>query len=392
MVEGIPGASASSGLVDRVKAILLRPKEEWPTIAADPSTPGDIATRYAIPLMIIGPVASFIGGQVFGYGALGFTYRPGMIAGLSSAVVSFVMALVMLVVVTLIADFLAPKFGGKANRRQAFKWIAFGATASWVGGIFGLVPSLGMLGLLAGLYSLYLLYTGATPVMKVPQDKAAGYTAVTVIAAVLLMLVATTVTAAVAGIFGGGAALMAGAIASSDEEVSGTLTVPGVGSIDTGRMEQAAERMEKMASGEIKPLAPSQLSPLLPGSIGAYARVAISSTAMGMGSQAEATYEAGDQRFDLRVIDMAAMGGLAGIASAMGVEHTEEDADGYERVYKDGDRMVTEEWSKSGSSGKYGVILGDRFMVEAEGDAGSIDELKAAVATVDAGKLQGLAG
>jgi hypothetical protein len=31
-------------------------------------------------------------------------------------------------------------------------------------------------------------------------------------------------------------------------------------------------------------------------------------------------------------------------------------------------------------------------MVEAEGDADSIDQLKAAVATIDAGKLAGLAG
>jgi hypothetical protein len=69
MVEGISSSPAPAGLIEKVKAILLKPKEEWPKIAADPSTPGDIATRFAIPLIAIGPVASFIGGQVFGYGA-----------------------------------------------------------------------------------------------------------------------------------------------------------------------------------------------------------------------------------------------------------------------------------------------------------------------------------
>jgi hypothetical protein len=201
--------------------------------------------------------------------------------------------------------------------------------------------------------------------------------------------VATLVTGIIVGAVGGTAALVAGA--GHDDEISGTLTIPGVGSIDTDRLEQAADRAEKMANGEIKPLTPSQLTPLLPASIGGYTRVATSSTSVGMGSQAEATYEAGDRRFDLRVIDMAAMGGLAGIASAMGVEHSEETADGYERIHKDGDRMVTERWSKSGSNGSYGVTVADRFMIEADGAATSIDELKAAVATVDAGELENLA-
>src|SRR5690242_19581235 len=164
MVEGISGSPAPAGLVERVKGILLKPKEEWPKIAVDPATPGDVVTRYAIPLIAIGPVASFIGGQLFGYSAFFVTYRPGLIAGLSSAIMSFIMAVVALLVVTFIAEVLAPKFGGEANRRQALKWVAYAATASWVGGIFGLVPSLGLLGLIAivaGLYSLYLLYLGA---------------------------------------------------------------------------------------------------------------------------------------------------------------------------------------------------------------------------------------
>src|SRR5688572_30456721 len=115
MVEGIPGSPPAAGLVEKVKAVLLRPKEEWPKIAADPSTPSDIVTRYAIPLIAIGPVASFIGGQVFGYSAWFVSYRPGLVAGLSSAIGTFVMSLIVLLAVTFIAEFLAPKFGGEAN-------------------------------------------------------------------------------------------------------------------------------------------------------------------------------------------------------------------------------------------------------------------------------------
>jgi hypothetical protein len=41
------------------------------------------------------------------------------------AIMTFVMSLVALLVVTFIAEFLAPKFGGEANRRQALKWVAY---------------------------------------------------------------------------------------------------------------------------------------------------------------------------------------------------------------------------------------------------------------------------
>lgn len=391
MVEGISGSPAPARLVDRVKAILLKPKEEWPRIAADPSTSGDVVTRYAIPLIAIGPLASFIGGQIFGYGAFGFSYRPGLIAGLTGAVVQFVVSLVALVVVTFVADFLAPKFGGEANRRQALKWVAFSSTAAWVAGVFGLIPSLGLIGSLLGLYSLYLLYLGATPMMKVPGDKAVGFTAVTVVVAIVAFWIASLLTAAVTAAVVGTAAI-GNSVAGSSGDLSGSVTIPGVGTIDADKMEETTRRMEQMANGEIQAVRPAQLSPLLPASIGSYARVATSSTSAGMGSQAEATYEAGNRRFNLRVVDMAAMGGLAGMASAMGVEHSEEDADGYERMFKDGDHMVTEKWSKSGSSGSYGVVVGDRFMIEADGQAASIDELKAAVATVDQDELEDLAG
>jgi hypothetical protein len=226
--------------------------------------------------------------------------------------------------------------------------------------------------------------------MKVPEDKALGFTAATVGAAILAMIVASAILASIVGVFAGGAALVGGTLGAND--ASGSVTIPGIGTIDADKIEQTSRRMEQMANGEIQAVKAAQLSPLLPASIGSYARVATSSTSAGMGSQAQATYEAGDRRFDLRVVDMAAIGGLAGIASAMGIEHSQEDANGYERVFKDGDHMVTEKWSKSGSNGSYGVVVGDRFMIEAEGQAASIDELKAAVATIDQGDLEDLAG
>ncbi len=47
-------------------------------------------------------------------------------------------------------------------------------TASYLSGIFGLVPALAISGIV-GPYSLYLFYVGATPVLAVSEDKAIGF-------------------------------------------------------------------------------------------------------------------------------------------------------------------------------------------------------------------------
>lgn len=374
-------------IVERAKAIILTPKEEWPKIALEAQDQGEILKGYVLPLAAIGPVATFIGGQVFGYGAFGFSYRPGIVAALITAIITYVLSIVAIYVLMLIADFLAPKFNGQSNRLAAFKLVAYSYTASWLAGVFGLIPSLGFFSLL-GLYSLYLLYTGATPMMKVPADKAGGYTVVTVICAIVLALIIAPITVAVSGLFGAGAMIAA----HDDSSASGTVTIPGVGAIDVGKAEQFGKQMEDAASGKTQPIEAAKLQDLLPAAIGPFQRTAMQTTAMGaMGSTAEGTYTAGDRSFTLRVADMSALGALAGLGSALGVAQSREDADGYERTQTVNGQMQTEAWNKTSSSGKFGHIVANRFMVEAEGSADSVDQLKAAVATVDQGDLTDLA-
>jgi hypothetical protein len=199
----LSGVDRSPSIVDRVKAIILTPKEEWPKITAESTPQGDILRSYVLPLAAIGPAASFIGGQVFGYGMFGFSYRPSLVWSLSSALVSYVLSIISVFVLAWIADLLAPKFDGQSNKLAAFKLVAYSYTAAWLAAIFGLIPSLGFFSLL-GLYSLYLLYTGATPLLKVPQDKAVGFTAVTILCAVVLALIVSPITAAITGLWAAG--------------------------------------------------------------------------------------------------------------------------------------------------------------------------------------------
>lgn len=385
-LSGIPGGETS--LVARAKAILLQPKEAWPTIAGETTTPGDIITRYAVPLAAIGPVAGFIGGQLFGISAVFVTIKPGLMAGLTGAITGFIIAIVNLIVLALVVDSLAPKFDGSANRTQAFKLCAYAMTAGWVGGIFGLFPALALLGLLASLYGIYLFYLGATPVMKVPEAKAGGFTAVTIVVMIVLYLVLGSVAASVTAMFGGGLASQIAAADDSDVEVN----IPGLGKIESDKLEEAGKQLEAASKGDARPVDTAALQALLPASVGGLPRTELESNTVGkMGTGVEATYSAGDKRIEVSILDSAGLGALAGIGAAMGMEQSHEDADGYERTTTEGGQLQIEEWDNKRSSGSYTRQIAGRFMVKAEGDAGSIDELKAVVAGIDAGKLGALA-
>ena len=381
----------SSSLIERCKNILLKPKEEWTRIDAEPATVGGLMTGWVVPLAAIGPVAGLIGGLVFGYGGFGVTWRPSVMGAVTTAVIGYVLALVSAFLLAKIIDALAPSFGGQKNPVQAMKVAAYSGTAAYLAGIFQLIPALAILGIL-GLYSLYLLYLGLPRLMKAPEDKAMGYTVVTVIVAIVLFVVVGAVTAALTN------ALTPRTVIGGDAgTLSGEVTVPGVGKVDMGKLQEASAKMEAAArrAETATPVDRQALAALLPASASGWTRTALessSASAGGMGgSQAEARYEANGQSVRLKVADLASAGAFAAMASAFKVETSREDDQGYEKSGLIDGRYTMEKWSKEGR-GSYGVLLGDRFLVEAEGNAPDIGTLKALVGAIDMGKLEGLAG
>ncbi|RSY46248.1 YIP1 family protein [Sphingomonas koreensis] len=385
--HGMTGET-SSNLIERIKNILLKPKEEWERIDAEPATVGGLMTGWVVPLAAIGPVAGLIGGLVFGYGGMfGITIRPSVTMAVTGAVISYLLALLCAWLFSKIIDALAPSFGGQKNPVQAMKVAAYSGTAAYLAGVFQIIPALGILGLL-GLYSLYLLYLGLPRLMKAPADKAMGYTIVTVVVAIVLFFVVSSVTGALTSL------VAPRAITSAT--MSGEVSVPGVGKVDLSKLEEASKKMEAAAerAQTATPVDRQALAALLPASAGGWTRTALESStasAGGMGgSQAEARYEANGQSVRLKVADLAAAGAFAAMASAFKVETSREDDQGYEKSGLIDGRYTMEKWNKSGS-GSYGVLLKDRFLVEAEGNVPDIGTLKALVGAVDAGKLEALA-
>jgi len=410
-------------LIERVQAILLKPKETWPVVASEGGDAASIYRGYVVFLAAIPAIAGFIGWTMVGAGTFGVNIRLSVGAALVQMVVGYLLSLAVVYVLALIVDALAPTFGGTKNRLAALKVVAYASTAGFVAGIFNLMPSLALLGLIAGLYSIYLFYTGLPVLMRSAPEKAGAYTGVVIVSAIVAMIVLAAVSSLFVsrGAIGLGTGLaggMPGAAGGGEVQIKGadgtTVTINPSGMNEMAkRMEDAGKRIEAAqksgdsaaagkAMGEIlgavtgagnaTPIAAADLKAMLPESIGDMKRTGIeaeSGQAMGIGgSTAKATYAGGDRRVELSIVDT---GGLAGLATMAGWTHMtmDKDADGkIEKVYKDGARTVHEEYRKDGSHGELTVILANGVIVSAEGGRVDMTMLKGIVQGVDLAKLE----
>jgi hypothetical protein len=163
-------------VVKRVKAILETPKTEWLVIEHEPGDPEYLFRNYVAVVAAIPAIAFFIG-------SLG--HRAPDANLFFAAVVVYLLAFAYSYVVARIVDALAPTFGGQKKFANALKLTVYSYTPGWLVGIFLIIPPLRFLTLL-GLYSVYLFWAGASPLMKVPQGKAIGYTAAVAVSLVIL--------------------------------------------------------------------------------------------------------------------------------------------------------------------------------------------------------------
>ncbi|HET7295965.1 MAG TPA: Yip1 family protein, partial [Gemmatimonadales bacterium] len=170
----------------------FQPTQEWATIAGEFSTPGPIYARYVLPMALIGPIASTIGGIVFGergslvtFGTVPVSIGTAVQAGVLECVLN-ILGVLALAVAT---DVIGGSIGGQRNRVQALKVAAYGSTPYWLASAFALFPRIEPLAMILGFYSVRLFAVGLPPVMKAPRDRNAAYTLLTSIAAGLLVLI-----------------------------------------------------------------------------------------------------------------------------------------------------------------------------------------------------------
>jgi hypothetical protein len=390
-----------TNLVERVQKLIMTPKAEWTVIDGESIELQGVLTRYVAPLAAIPAVAGFIGLTVLGMGPIKF----GLMTGLSIAITQFILAVLFVPVLAWIIDLLAPMFGAQKNFSQALKVAAFFPTAAWVAGVFQIIPALGIIGLLGGVYSLYHLFVGLPRMMKPPAEKAVPYTLVTIVAAIVASLVLGAVVGALTpkpklgDLFSDIRLENAARLAQSSAASTGDRTA----SIDD--LEKAAESGDLSAVfGAIGGLAgadpdaplldTAKLRTLAPEKLAGLDRVSLDASSIDAPFKASiltAEYGDGEKRISLKFTNSQFVSAMMGAAGLAGATFERETADGFERMRKDGDAIVVEEWSKASGVGRYGRSVAGSFLIEAEGTGVDFKELERVVRSFDEDRLKRLA-
>jgi hypothetical protein len=407
-------------IVDRIKGICLKPKSEWEVIAAETTSPAALYTRYAAPLAAIPAIAGLIGGSVIGYSLpIVGTFRVPLTTGLGVAVFSFVMALIGVLILSLVINALAPTFGAEKNSGQALKVAVYSYTPGWLAGALHLLPMLGILAALAALYGLYLMYLGLPRLMKCPQEKAIGYTAVVVVCAIVLSVIVTTVGGVIGGagraathmVPGLGHGRASSEVKFDKDSPLGKLQAMGEALEESNKKMEAAKKsgdpnaqaaaamagLGAMLGGgkRVDPVGIDQLKPLVPETFAGLAKLSSNAEKAGvvgmMVSKAQATYgDRAEKSVTLDISDSGGASGLLGMAAWVGVQGEKEDDNGFERTQSLGGRLTHEKGSKRGGGNEYTVVIANRFVVSAKSRGVELAALKAAVSGLDLGKLEAM--
>jgi hypothetical protein len=161
-------------LVDRVKGILVEPRNEWVKIAAEPATVQSLYTGWIMILAAIGPIALLLA-----------------LHSIQFAVAQYVLSLINTFLLALIVDALAPTFGGKKDFISSLKLTAYSYTAAWLAGVFLLLGMLGyLLSFVATIYAFYTFFLGAPILGKSAADKAIPFTLVVILCAIVIAFLA----------------------------------------------------------------------------------------------------------------------------------------------------------------------------------------------------------
>lgn len=181
-------------IVERVKNILLKPKEEWVVIEGETTSVQELYLNYVVILAAIPTVATFFGLFLFGRGV--FSFAIGTL--LAMLIIGYVVNLALTYVLALIIDAMAPSFGGSKSFLQSLKISTYSFTPGWIAGVFNLIPMLGILGIIASFYGAYLLFLGVKQLLKVPHEKAIGFSIVLFLIAFVLGVIGNLVAGSVA--------------------------------------------------------------------------------------------------------------------------------------------------------------------------------------------------
>jgi hypothetical protein len=257
------------------------------------------------------------------------------------------------------------------------------------------------------IWCAYLIYTGLPILMKCPQGKALPYMIVSGLAAIVVSIVVAVLTSLVTPspekMLGG--ALPEVAVRAGGKEVK----------LDSKGMEQASRRIEQAAkSGDVdaggkalgdllaaatgKPararMTAEQAKAAIPVSLAGLPRTSFETEAgeliAGIGmTTAKAQYGDANRGVSLEIVDSGSLGALGQLAGGMAVGERES-ADGHEKTYKEGKRLVMERESRNRGSA-YKLVPSNGLLVSLAAERGvTLADLKKHAQSLDLAALESL--
>ncbi len=186
-------------IMSRVKAILLKPKEEWIAIKEESTTVAQLFTSYAMILAAIPAASQFIGLAIFGrHIPFRGMVRYGFGTAFFYAIFSYIATLLTAYVLGVVINALATSFASKKDQVNAMKLSVYSMTAAWVAGVVHLIPVLGVLAWIGLLYGLYILYLGfSSALMDTPKDRVLAYFLVSLAVAIAVTIVLNLILGAI---------------------------------------------------------------------------------------------------------------------------------------------------------------------------------------------------
>ncbi len=407
VIDPSPADAAGASLFERAKGLLFAPTSELQRAKAEHPSAQGLMVGYLLPLAAAMAIATLVGQTLFGFSAFGVSVQNGFGFTLLNTVIHLVLLVAMTWLMAQVIDGLAANFSAQKDPIRALQTAVYAATGGLVYGLVGAVPWIGWaLALFGVLVSIMLLHKSLGVLMGAPGDKQIGYTATVILIMLVLWIIAWSVVGAIttplrqAGLFGEGPTKVTTPWGKVETKSAGEgkvqVTIPGVGSIDTGDIVNSIEITG--ADGKAVPLiATDKLKALMPETLpGGFKRSAFESasgSAMGFGAASvKATYTAGAKSIELTLADTGAAGALGtGLAGAFGGSAETETEDGYTRARVIDGRMTMEAVSKSAGTASYTVFVGKRIAVSAQGSGISAEEVKRLIDAVGLERVEALA-
>ncbi len=173
-------------LIDKVKNIIVTPKEEWEVIATAVEDKRNIFLNYILPLLAVAAVGKFIGASSYGLG-------HSLYAGFMTAIAYAISTLAGLYIAAVVINELTDTFNTQKDLDAVIKLVAYSATPTFLATfVASLHPMLSFTGLF-GLYSIYLFWVGVDPLLKTPEEKKLGFVVVSLLIAVAAIFILQTI-------------------------------------------------------------------------------------------------------------------------------------------------------------------------------------------------------